>query len=245
MTLQLQMLGTGDAHAKNYYNNNGLLISPDYTLMIDCGTTAPLAMEAAGRSVSEVDAVLITHTHSDHIGGLPELGRLTRSAGGPKMPLFAAGPLMNPLHEGYLKNRTGNSGSPRTLDEAFEVKLLPPAASCTLSPAITLELIRTPHIRGKDSYSLLLNGDIFYSADMTFQPELLLKLVRKQGVRQIFHECQLTGPGVIHTALSDLLSLPQDIRELIRLMHYSDQKPDYEGKTAEMTFLEQHMIYPL
>lgn len=245
MTVHLQMLGTGDAHAANYYNNNGLLLSPGYTLMIDCGTTAPLALEAAGRSFREVDAILITHTHSDHTGGLPELARLTHAGSGRKIPLLAAAPLIAPLRESYRNSRTGKTGSPRSLDDAFEVTPLEPARPYTLSAEITLELIRTPHIRGKDSYSLLLNGDIFYSADMIFQPELLLKLVRRQGVRKIFHECQLTGAGTIHTALNDLLTLPEDVRSLISLMHYSDQKPEFEGKTAEMTFMEQHVIYPL
>ncbi|MBY0013953.1 MBL fold metallo-hydrolase [Paenibacillus typhae] len=245
MTVQLQMLGTGDAHATNYYNNNGLLLSPGYTLMIDCGTTAPMALEAAGRSFREIDAVLITHTHSDHVGGLPELARLTHAGSGRKMTLLAAGPLIEPLRETYRKSRSGKSGSPRSLDEAFEVTPLKPSTPYTLSAGVTLELISTPHIRGKDSYSLLLNGDIFYSADMIFQPEFLLKLVRRQGVRKIFHECQLTGQGTIHTALSDLLTLPQDVRSLISLMHYSDQKPEFEGKTAEMTFMEQQVIYPL
>lgn len=125
------------------------------------------------------------------------------------------------------------------------MKLLKPDTPHILSGEITLELLRTPHIRGKDSYSLLLNSTVFYSADMIFQPELLLKLVRKQGIRTIFHECQLAGKGVIHTSLDQLLSLPPDIRERISLMHYSDEKPSYEGKTGEMAFLEQQAVYPL
>lgn len=48
MSLSLQMLGTGNAFAKNYFNNNGLLLADDYTLLIDCGITAPLAMHTIG-----------------------------------------------------------------------------------------------------------------------------------------------------------------------------------------------------
>ncbi|WP_042199378.1 MBL fold metallo-hydrolase [Paenibacillus camerounensis] len=244
MAVQLQMLGTGDAHAKHYYNNNGLVLSPDYTLLIDCGTTAPAAIKAAGRSFLAVDAVLVTHLHDDHAGGLPELSlQLTQT--GSRMTLLAAEALDEPLRESFLKNRPDDTRYPRSLDEAFDVKLLKPDIAYVLSAEITVKLIRTPHIRGKDSYSLLLNSNIFYSADIIFQPELLLKLVRKHGVSRIFHECQLTGKGVIHTSLHQLLSLPADIREMISLMHYSDEKPMYEGKTDEMTFLEQQTVYPL
>jgi glyoxylase-like metal-dependent hydrolase (beta-lactamase superfamily II) len=245
MTVKLQMLGTGDAFAKNYYNNNALLWSEDYTLLIDCGTTAPLALEKLGRSIGEVDAVLITHIHSDHVAGLPELARLMKAKCGRKMTLFIAGNLAEPLWQSFQKNSPAAAQTPASLAQAFEVRLLQAGVPYTLSPEITLELIRTPHIRGKDSYSLLLGGDIFYSADIIFQPELLLRLVRKQGIRRIFHDCQLTGPGVVHTALDELLSLPADIRGMISLMHYGDEKPEFEGKTAEMAFLEQHVIYPL
>ncbi|CAH1190693.1 Ribonuclease BN [Paenibacillus auburnensis] len=245
MTVNLQMLGTGDAFAKNYYNNNGLLLSRDYTLLIDCGTTAPRAMEKLGRSFADVNAVLITHIHDDHVGGLPELSRLMKTKFGRKMILLIADTLAEPLWESFQKNSPVTAHNPSSLEDAFEVRLLKPGSPHKLSTEIILELIRTPHIRGKESYSLLLGGDIFYSADMIFQPELLLKLVRKQGIRQIFHDCQLKGPGEVHTTLSELLSLPEDVRKMIRLMHYGDHKPQFEGKTAEMTFLEQHVIYAL
>lgn len=41
MSLQLQMLGTGSAFAKKYFNNNALLGDGSFTLLIDCGITAP------------------------------------------------------------------------------------------------------------------------------------------------------------------------------------------------------------
>ncbi|MNI21382.1 ribonuclease Z [compost metagenome] len=245
MSVSLQMLGTGDAFSKIYYNNNGLLLGEDYTLLIDCGTTAPAAMKQLGRSFSELSAVLITHIHTDHVGGLPELYRIMKADFGRKMTLLLAEALAEPLWVSFQKNSPPGMQLPRSLDETFEVKLLQPGIIHTLSPDITLDLIRTPHIRGKDSYSLLLNGDIFYSADIIFQPELLLKLVRKYGVRRIFHDCQLTGHGAVHTALNELLSLPEDVRRIISLMHYGDEMPEFAGLTAEMEFLIQHTVYPL
>ena len=132
-----------------------------------------------------------------------------------------------------------------SLADLFNVKLLKSGTKYQLSSSIAVELIRTPHIPDKDSYSLLLNDDIFYSADMTFQPELLLSLVRERGVRLILHECQLTGVGVVHTTLDELMTLPQDVRRIIKLMHYSDQKADFTRTIGEMEFLEQHVLYKL
>lgn len=49
MGLQLQMLGTGSAFAKKNYNNNALLLGDDFTLMIDCGITAPTSLYQLGK----------------------------------------------------------------------------------------------------------------------------------------------------------------------------------------------------
>ncbi len=47
MNLELQMIGTGSAFAKTYFNNNALLTDGAFTLLIDCGVTAPLALHLA------------------------------------------------------------------------------------------------------------------------------------------------------------------------------------------------------
>jgi hydroxyacylglutathione hydrolase len=235
MNLSLQMLGTGNAFAKNYFNNNGLLIDNDYTLLIDCGITAPLAMLRIGKSFRDVSATLITHIHADHVGGLEELALMLKYVHGEKMTLLLPETLIEPLWDNTLASLT----------DIFEVKPLNPGITYKLSPSISLEIIRTPHIPGKTSYSLLLNNEIFYSADMTFHPDLLISLVRERGIRMILHDCQLGGSGVVHTTLEELMSLPEDVRRIIKLMHYSDEQPQFIGLTGEMEFLEQHIIYPL
>ncbi|MNC08838.1 ribonuclease Z [compost metagenome] len=245
MTIYLQMLGTGDAFSKNYYNNNALLEDHGYKLLIDCGVTAPEAMKAIGKSFGEVNATLITHIHGDHIGGLKELARTTSQEPHGKMTLLLAEALIEPLWQHPLLEPLHQKGSTRSLSDVFMVKPLKPDTPYNLSPTLTLELIRTPHMPGKESYSLLLNECIFYSADLIFQPDLLLHLVRKRGVTKILHDCQLSGHGQVHTTLRELMSLPEEIRKLVMLMHYSDEKPKFEGKTGEMAFLEQQVVYAL
>ncbi|WP_339315661.1 MBL fold metallo-hydrolase [Paenibacillus sp. FSL R10-2734] len=245
MSLSLQMLGTGNAFAKNYFNNNGLLLDNDYTLLIDCGITAPLAMHTIGKTFHDVNATLITHIHADHVGGLEELALTLKHVYGQSMTLLLPETLIEPLWDNTLKGGLYQKDAVASLADIFEVTPMKPGITYKLSPSLSLEIIPTPHIPGKNSYSLLINNEIFYSADMTFQPDLLISLVRERGIRMILHDCQLGGAGVVHTTLEELLSLPEDVRMLIKLMHYSDEQPNFVGLTGEMEFLEQHVIYKL
>lgn len=244
MSIELQMLGTGNAFAKNYHNNNALIHVGDYTLMVDCGITAPLALHQLGKTVNKIDAILVTHIHGDHVGGLEELGFQMKFIYNRKPVLYIASTLVRPLWEHTLSGGMTQEGIER-IEDVFDVRPIVAEQPITLTEGLDIELIQTPHIDGKNSYSFLLNETIFYSGDMKFQPHLLEHLVYERGVQTILHDCQLHPPGIVHATLDELLSLPEQVRSTILLMHYNDDKDDFVGKTKEMTFLEQHKIYTL
>lgn len=244
MSLHLQMLGTGGAFAKRFYNNNALLSTENFTLLIDCGITAPLSLHQLGKTPDQIDAILITHIHGDHVGGLEEFAFRMKFQYGRKPVLYISEKLIKPLWENTLKGGLTQEGI-SSIEDAFEIHPLSEGVPYHISPGLTVELIQTPHIPGKDSYSLYINQEIFYSADMTFQPELLTKLVQERGCRKIMHEVQFIAPGVVHTTLDELRSLPQEIQQMIYLMHYGDEMESYMGQTGAMEFLRQHEIYSL
>jgi len=245
LTLKLQMLGTGSAFAKQYYNNNALLYDNGFTLMVDCGITAPMALHQLGATFNDIDAVLITHIHGDHVGGLEELAFITKLQYKRKLPLYIGEALVQPLWENTLRGGMYQEGQISSLNDIFDVRPLKPGVKTDISSGLSVELIQTRHIPGKSSYSLYLNERIFYSADMVFDPALLRTLVQDRGCEVILHECQLQGPGEVHTTLEELLSLPENIQERTYLMHYGDNAKDYIGKTGPMEFLEQQRIYEL
>ena len=243
MIVQLQMLGTGSAFAKTYWNNNGIITIGDTSYLIDCGITAPAALHHVHRSFDDFAGVIVTHIHADHVGGLEEYAFQMKFRYGRKPKLILASALVETLWEHTLKGGLTQEGI-QSLEDVFEVIRVEPGTSYTLVDGINLQFIETPHIKGRRSYSLLFNDSFFYSGDIRFQPELLTRLVQ-QGAKHIWHDCQLTGPGEVHTTISELLMLPQAVQERISLMHYGDERPQYEGKTGVMPFINQHEVYTL
>ncbi|MDQ6420888.1 MBL fold metallo-hydrolase [Paenibacillus sp. LHD-117] len=235
------MLGTGSAFAKRFNNNNALIESGESRLLVDCGITLPKALHDQNISFSELDAVLISHIHGDHVGGLEELAFQMMFKFGRKPVLYIAEQLVTPLWEHTLKGGL-IQGELNRLEDFFEVRPLTAGKRHELLPGITAELIQTDHIPGKDSFSFLFNERFFYSADMRFNGELLRSLVHV-GVETIYHDCQLEAPGAVHACLDELLTLPQELQEKVWLMHYGDAIEDYLGRTGAMRIVQQGKRY--
>lgn len=89
----VQFLGSGDAFGSGGRAQTCIYVDcPDFRFLIDCGASGLVSMKKWGVSPSAVDAILITHLHGDHFGGIPFfildaqlIARRTR-------PLVIAGP---------------------------------------------------------------------------------------------------------------------------------------------------------
>ncbi|MBJ6363241.1 ribonuclease Z [Paenibacillus sp. MAHUQ-46] len=236
------MLGTGSAFAKTFYNNNALVYANGYTLLVDCGITAPAALHSLGKSPDEIHALLVTHIHADHVGGLEEIAFRMKFQYQRKPLLYVPEVLAVPLWENALKGGLSQDEG-HTLEDYFDVRLMEEGHEYELAPGLCVEIIETPHIPNKASFSLYLNRHLFYSADMRFNPELLHSLVDQRGCDTILHDCQFINPGAVHACLDDLVTLPEFIQQRLWLMHYADNQPEYIGKTGQMRFIEQQRLY--
>jgi ribonuclease BN (tRNA processing enzyme) len=92
VSVRLHFLGAGDA-----FGNGGRfqtcfwLAGAGDSLLIDCGATTLTALKTAGIEPNEIRAVVLTHLHGDHFGGVPFLvldGQFRRR----QRPLTIAGP---------------------------------------------------------------------------------------------------------------------------------------------------------
>lgn len=70
--MHLDFLGTGDAFGSGGQFNTCFLVErSEASLLIDCGASSLIAMRRFGVDPNSIAAILISHLHGDHFGGLP------------------------------------------------------------------------------------------------------------------------------------------------------------------------------
>jgi ribonuclease Z len=104
--MKITLLGTGTPYPNGERFGSAIVIDADgKKLLFDCGRGAVIRLAQAGQAVNDIGPVFLTHLHSDHVTGLPDLW-LTGWFLGRQEPLRVWGP-------------TGTVAMARNLSEAF------------------------------------------------------------------------------------------------------------------------------
>jgi ribonuclease BN (tRNA processing enzyme) len=70
--MKLHVLGCGDAFGSGGRHQSGYLVqASDRLFLLDCGPTTLLAMKRARLDPMDLDAIILSHLHGDHFGGIP------------------------------------------------------------------------------------------------------------------------------------------------------------------------------
>ena len=187
--MKLHILGCGDAFGSGGRNQSGYLFeASDKLFLLDCGPTSLLAMKRLGFDPARLDAILLTHLHGDHFGGLPFFFIEFLHQSERKQPLHVAGP---PHTEERVRQlfdlMYGNGESSREL---------PPTVFHTFSPGeavavndIEIFPFRVPHQVQETSLGLKVSyggKKILFSGDSAWTDQLL---THAHGVDLFLCEC--------------------------------------------------------
>jgi ribonuclease BN (tRNA processing enzyme) len=171
----VQFLGSGDAFGSGGRFQACILLRTEAgSVLLDCGASSLIAMKRLGVGPNDIDAVLITHLHGDHFGGLPFLvldGQFSRR----ERPLLIAGPpgiearvraAMEVLFPGSSETR-----------QRYELRFAQLAPG-ERTPAGPVQVTAYPvqHASGAPSYALRVDGDgrvVAYSGDTEWTDTLL------------------------------------------------------------------------
>jgi ribonuclease BN (tRNA processing enzyme) len=71
-SVQVQFLGSGDAFGSGGRFQTCIAVTAGpHRVLIDCGASSMIALKRFGIDPNSIEAILITHLHGDHFGGLP------------------------------------------------------------------------------------------------------------------------------------------------------------------------------
>ncbi len=258
--MKITFLGTGGAFTdfrENYHNNALVVTDEGSNVLIDCGATALQSLKELGYTAQDIDAVLITHIHGDHVAGIEQLLWERFYTDGPafnKTTLVASRGILDDLRailtpsvdEITCQDFKTRSGGYDVLVDEVETKAYSIGG-------VTFNFHPTPHVEfsvgggGKEAYGVevIENGcSFYYTSDTTFRSDIG---DRFPDASIIFHDCTLSQkyPGTVHTHLEDLLTLEPWVQSKILLMHYGVDRNLPEGCNLRLAYRHDTYEFPL
>jgi len=242
MNIRFIGVGTQSSGQDQYHSNMVITSHSGKRMLVDCGGDVRFSLAESGMGPKDLDAVYISHLHSDHVGGMEWLAFSTYfDKECRRLMLFGEERLLDRLWDSSLKGgleciRTKRMG----LADYFECHALAEEVPFCWE-GIRFEMVKMLHVAGDQcnhfSYGILIGtgtargSSIFISTDALFQPELLDRISQNTDV--IFHDCETVPYKThVHAHYDQLCTLPATIREKIWLYHYqtgSGYTPSEDG----------------
>jgi ribonuclease BN (tRNA processing enzyme) len=221
------VLGVGDTFSEQHHSTALLLCCDGFRLAIDCPDqyrgVLKDAAERSGRalSLSDIEHVLITHVHGDHMNGLEGVAFYKHFVDKKRLKLVTSPDVRAMIWDERLKASMGtlfDGQQYRSLgfDDYFELVALSWSDAIEVGP-FKIRARRTVHHVPTSALFIEAAGrTLGYSSDTAFDPELIGFL---DPANLIIHETNL-GPA--HTPYAALAALPAELRARMRLIHYMD-----------------------
>ena len=234
-------LGVGNALTKRFYHNNFLFDFDGESLLVDCGTSLRFSLHEAGIQYEDLENVLITHCHYDHVGGLEEL--VTRRS---KQGLATTIYLIEELQDDVLSVLAPGFGY-AAIERFCRFVLLSPGEPDALN-GYKIELLPTTnlHIEGMISTGLRITqpdgSQIIYTSDIKKLTESRFRSAVTRQTKLILQDVSFSKNNV-HSTFDEVLAYyPKEVHQHIVAMHYDDNIEDYRSKieNSPLRLAKQH-----
>jgi len=226
--MKVFILGVGDAFSSKNYSTCFVIKEKNNVLAIECPhpylkiledvrkkiDSSILHLKVLRRAtnllpeIKDIDNFIITHLHADHCSGLETMAFYKKFVEGKKLNLSVLQDIMPLLRHSIDLNEYINfiphKGKQDNYFSYINGFLVEKKITNHYIPATALLITG---INGKR---------VAFSADTAFDRDLIDWLNQADI---IIHE---TGPAPGHAPLEDLLSLPSNIKDKMRIIHYSD-----------------------
>jgi ribonuclease BN (tRNA processing enzyme) len=166
--VRLRFLGTGDNFGSGGRLQACIHVDTGKSrFLIDCGASSLIAMKRAGIGSAAIDAILISHLHGDHFGGIPFFILDAQLISRRETPLVIAGPpgLKQRIHDAMEVFYPGSSG----VERKFSIDYVEMAEGETMHVKdLSILPVRVIHGSGAPPYALRIEcaGKIIsYSGD--------------------------------------------------------------------------------
>jgi ribonuclease BN (tRNA processing enzyme) len=227
--MRFMFLGVSSALTAGYKNfNSNMLLTSNFgkNLLIDCGYDVKHALFEQNMSHNNIDAVYISHLHSDHVGGLEWLGFTKYFIDNNIPTLFISDTLKDKLWNNVLSGGMSClENEEASIATYFDVK--PITQDNFIWENINFKLIKVRHSYSNNCelpcFGLFIEFDkykIFITTDTRFCPDILMPVFERADL--IFHDCETSKQeSMQHARYSDLTLLPKEIKEKMWLYDYA------------------------
>lgn len=199
-TLGIDYSETFLANPKNHRTRCALLLrSATTTLLVDCGPE--MRLQLLREEVKMVDAVLVTHSHADHIMGMDDLRAFCLKSGR-DMPIYANTPTISDIQRVF--SYAFNDFPPGI--EVPRFKLFEVGENLTVGD-LDLQIIPVTH--GKIEVLALRVGDLAYITDVSSIPKHAYEQLR--GLKTLILDAVRIKPHPNHFHLERSIQEAQKI----------------------------------